>query len=415
MKEEVQRISRLVAEGKLSPEDAADLIDAFYASDRATENRAEEPPREEARQTPPPPPPGAGGPGPGYEPPKDPFKGLIDSIEKLTKEGLESINWQEVSKQAKHSAKKGIETLKSGIDDISKGKVNLGWLTATQTREIELPLAIPAGKTLRIENPCGDVKVVGGFDVGSVRAEAKFRASTLEESKLRADEFMLIIEEADHAVLIRQPDVTGLSIDFEIQVPGTVPIELRLSSGDVKVIDTGASCRIHSKSGDVELRGLNGLIEVHSDSGDVKLEDSESPQVTIDNKSGDLEIKKVHGNLNARTASGNISVEGGSGKVVAIESVSGDSKFDSMEPITGTVSVRTVSGNIDIKIVDGSDCRVSLSTMRGDLRSEVTLQDEARAEQRVTGRLGAGTGSLELSAITGDVSLAIHDSVGSTL
>ena len=36
MKDEVQRISRLVAEGKLSPEDAADLIDAFYASDQAS-------------------------------------------------------------------------------------------------------------------------------------------------------------------------------------------------------------------------------------------------------------------------------------------------------------------------------------------------------------------------------------------
>ena len=31
MKEEIKRINKLVAEGKLSPEDAADLIDAFYA------------------------------------------------------------------------------------------------------------------------------------------------------------------------------------------------------------------------------------------------------------------------------------------------------------------------------------------------------------------------------------------------
>jgi len=80
MKEEVQRISKLVAEGKLSPEDAADLIDAFYENEHTSAER------DESRETPPPPPgsaEGAGGHGKG-----DPLKGFMDTVERMTREGI---------------------------------------------------------------------------------------------------------------------------------------------------------------------------------------------------------------------------------------------------------------------------------------------------------------------------------------
>ena len=79
MKEEVTRINRLVAEGRLSPEDAADLIDAFYASEKTVSESAEA-----KSETPPPPPNGTAS-------VRDSFKGLFESLEKMTKEGVESI------------------------------------------------------------------------------------------------------------------------------------------------------------------------------------------------------------------------------------------------------------------------------------------------------------------------------------
>jgi hypothetical protein len=399
MREEVQRISRLVAEGKLTPEDAADLIDAFYAS----ENNATA--TEGPRQTPPPPPGSSAGPS------KDPVKGFVDNVERMTREAFESINWTEVSRHARVSSKKGLETLKSSLDDLSKGKVNLGWLTATESREVNMGLTVGAGKSLRIENPIGDVHVVGGFDQGSIKASAKFRGATLEESRAKAAEYTLIVEESDHSVTIRQPDVTGLSVDLEIQISGAVPIDIRVSSGDIEVVNTGSSCRANSRSGDLNLRGLNGLIEIGSESGDITIEDSVSPQVTVENKSGDLSLTRIRGNVNARTASGDVRVSGGSGKVVSIESVSGSTEVDTVEPVAGTLNVRTVSGNVTVKVPDGSDCRVNLSTMRGSVHSDLTLSDEMKADHRVTGRLGEGTGTLDISAITGDVKLQMRDSV----
>jgi hypothetical protein len=406
--DEVKRISKLVAEGKLSPEDAAELIDAFYASERAENEEeaahaasaasAHEEPNGNHKAT-----------GATTGTGRDPFRSIIDSIEKLTKEGAEAVNWQEVSKQARTSAKKGLDVLRTGIEDLSKGKVNIGWLTQSESREISLPLTVPEGKTLRVENAVGSVKIVGGFEIGSATAQARLRGSSHEEAKAKADAYTPIIEESDHLVLIRQPDVSGLHVDLEIQMPGHRNVEVRAESGDVHVLDTKGAVRISGRSGDVKVRGANGVVEINGESGDVAIEDVTTPSLTLENKSGDLRIERVRGNINARTATGEVHVSASSGKTIAIESVSGSVNLDIDEPVAGNVNVRTVNGDANVSIPDGNDTRVSLSTLRGSLSCTVELEDAHKQEQRITGRLGGGTGSLDISAVTGDICLEIRD------
>ncbi len=403
MREEVQRISKLVAAGKLSPEDAAALIDAFYESER-TEG-------EEAQGTTAPPPPPQADPTEKKPGVKDPFRALIESIEKMTKEGIETVDWNEVSKQAKSSAKKGLEHLKTGIEEISKGKVNIGWLLTHEEKEVTLPLALPVGKVLRIENSCGDVKVVGGFDVGSVSAKARFRGATIEEARAKAEAYTLIIAESDHVVEILQPDVNGISVDVEVQLPGSATVEVKAESGDIQLINTKSGCRIEGRSGNISLRGLEGVIEVSTSSGNISVEESSGPSISIENKSGNIRAVRTKGNIKARTASGDISVTSSSGKVVSIETASGNVTVDLDEPVSGTLNVRTVNGNAHIGVPDGSDCRVSLSTLRGNVHSGLELEDEAKAESRITGRLSSGSGTLDVSAVTGNISLELRDTV----
>jgi len=391
VKEEVTRINRLVAEGRLSPEDAADLIDAFYASEKTVSEAAAEP-------TPP-----SGGPASV----KDSFKGLFESLERMTKEGMESINWQEVANHARDNAKKGIGAIKGGFEDISKGRVNIGWFTNAEVRELTLPLSMGSGRTLRIENAVGDIKVVGGFDVGSVTAHAKFKAATLEEAKAKARDYTLIMEESDHMVLIRQPDVSGLSVELNIQMPGTGTVEVRSESGNIEILDTKGAARVTSRAGDLKMRGLVGPVDVTAETGNIDLEDVGSPNVSIESKSGDVTLKRIRGNVNARAASGNMDLKECGGKIYTLETVSGDISLHLVEPVSGNVSVRTVSGNSSVKVPEESDCRVSLSTLRGTVGSNVSVRDEAKTAARLTGRLGEGTGTLDMSAVTGDIVLEL--------
>jgi len=399
LREEVKRISKLVADGKLSPEDAASLIDAFYETDRSEEEPAP------AATPPPPPPPGE----PKKPGPRDPFRSLIESIEKMTKEGMETVDWNEVSKQARHSAKKGLDQLKAGIEDLSKGKVNIGWLLTSEEREVTLPLTLPSGKTLKIENSSGEIKVVGGFEVGSVTAHARFRGATAEEAKTKAEAYTLVIEESDHLIEIRQPDINGLTVDIEVQLPGHGNVNIHSESGNISLIDTHGGCRVDGKSGNVTLRGLRGIVEVATSSGNISVEDTEGASLTIENRSGNIRASRTKGNLKARTASGDITVTNSSGKVISIETASGNVMVDLDEPVSGTLNVRTVDGNALASIPDGSDCRVSLSTLRGAVHSGIALEDQAGGDSRITGRLGNGTGALDISAVTGNITLELRD------
>lgn len=398
MREDVQRIIKLVQEGKLSPEDAADLIDAFQASDAQAKE-------EQNASTPPPPPPGAV---------KDPFSAFVETMEKFGKDASQSVKWDEVAQQVREGTKKGVEVLRSGLEEVAKGRINFANLFSLQeSKEVSLPLAVPVGKVLRVENLAGNVKIVGGFDVGTVTAHARFRGMNQEDARAKAAEYTLILEESDHQVLVRQPDVSGLSVEIEIQMAGTGPVEVRCDSGDVSVLDTKGGARINTRHGDVRLKGLDGLIEVNADSGDISVEDSATSSLTIEGKAGDIDLKRVKGTVNVRAASGDVSALDCGGKVFSVEAVSGDLSIDLSEPITGNIDLRTVSGDAQISVMDGSDCRVSVSTLRGTATCEIELSERAGTEQRITGRLGSGNGVLNVSAVSGDIHLKLRDSVSS--
>jgi DUF4097 and DUF4098 domain-containing protein YvlB len=389
MREEVQRIIKLVQEGKLSAEDAAELIDAFSGG--------QEPISEEATQ-----------PAPPKSDSKDPFRSIIEAIEKAGKEVTENVDFQQVAKQMRDGTQQSLEAIKKGFEQVAKGKFDLGWLGVVQTKDVELPLLLPTGKRLRIENPLGDVRVSGGYDKGTIHAHANFKGAAIEELKERANAYTLIVEESEHEIVIRQPDVVGLHVDVDVQLNSNGDVEIRCESGDIAVIGTGGGARISSKSGDVQLKGLAGLVEVSSASGDVSLEDCTASSVSIDGKSGDLNLNRVSANITARTASGDINLKNAKGKTLSVESVSGDVNADLEEPISGTVSIRTVNGDAKLAVPDGGDCRVTLSTLRGDVACSLVLEDESRAEQRVSGKLGNGTGTLDISAVTGDVRVEIR-------
>ncbi len=384
MKEEIRRISRLVAEGKLSAEDGAELIEAFVAADKAEAAQKAE----------------------GAAPPKapEPFKGMFENLEKSVK----GVDWKEIGDQVETGAKRGFDKIRGSFEDLTKGKVSFGLFGNEEKREVRLPLTVAAGKRLRVENPCGDVKIIGGAESGSVLAYARLRGGTPEEAKTRAQEYTVIVEESDSLVTIRQPDVSGLSVDLTIRLSEAANVEVRTEMGDVEVLDQPSGVRVTTRAGSVKVRGARGSVEVSADSGDLSVENVDSPSVALETKSGDLALVRVRGNVNARTASGDIEIKESSGKVVALESVSGDVRIDLTEPVTGSLNVRTVSGDVTVDVPDGGDCRVSLSSLRGDVASEIPMQDEAKSEGRRTGRLGEGTGTLDVSAVTGNVRLKLR-------
>ena len=113
MKEQILRILRMVEEGRVSPDDAYDLMDAFIDFDSTESTNG----ATHASATPPPPPGGA----------DEPFKKFVDSFEKLTKETIGGVDWNKVAGQVKTATKKGVEQLRESVDQISRGEFKMPW------------------------------------------------------------------------------------------------------------------------------------------------------------------------------------------------------------------------------------------------------------------------------------------------
>ena len=391
MREDIARIMRLVKEGKLSPDDAAELLDAMQSP--AYEEEAV----------------GAGGPPPPPPPPPNPpsFSGFFEAIEKVGKDVTKGINWNEVGEQLRKGVHQGAEAVKKAAQDLKDGKFGF---FESETRRVEQPLTVSAGKTLRVETNSGDIKVVcDPTSTGAVVATAQFRGDNREVLKKRAEDYNLVVEESDHFVLIRQPDQVGLSVDFAITLPESVPVEVRSTSGDTHISGAKGASKIKATSGDIVASGLEGSLEVETASGDIRIEESKLSLLSVENKSGDVKLRHVHAATTVRTASGDVKLEHCGGASLSVDGVSGDIRVNLDEPLSGAANLRTVNGLISMEVPGNSDFRLQASALRGEVVCTLPLEDEVREDRRVTGRMGAGTATVDISTVNGDIHVRLAE------
>jgi DUF4097 and DUF4098 domain-containing protein YvlB len=388
MKDQVVRILKMVQEGRLSPEDAFDLMDAFTNFDE--NERAAPPPAEEKKTG------------------EEPFRKFVDSIENMTKEAIGGVDWSKVAGQVRTATKKGMDTLRDSVDQISKGEFNFRWFGPSEEKVVELPINVRPGQTVRLERTNGDVTVTGGHAQGRLIVTAKLRGRDKADAHAKAEIWTPVVEESDGSITIRQSSDT-VEEDVELEVPEGVHIDVRAQNGDIEVRRTKGSLRIDAKSGDIDAQGLAGSIEIASFAGDVVLRDVDSSTIEIENKSGDVQVSSVKGSLVIRSASGDIRGKDVSANAISVESVSGDIDLDLAEALTGALNARTVSGDVLIDIASGTNCRVSLSSLSGSVSSRVDLGEEHSSEERITGAVGTGDGTLDASSVSGDVRLSWRD------
>ncbi|HEY3776379.1 MAG TPA: DUF4097 family beta strand repeat-containing protein [Solirubrobacteraceae bacterium] len=137
-------------------------------------------------------------------------------------------------------------------------------------------------------------------------------------------------------------------------------------------VPTGSAIMVKTASSDVALDGSFGEIEMQSASADLRVTGEVDGDVTVKSASGDVRLPDVHGQIDVRGVSGDLYADSVDGSVT-VTVVSGDVRIESLRE--GTVSVRSVSGDVALGIAPGSAVDLDASTASGDLVSEVPLSD----------------------------------------
>jgi len=178
------------------------------------------------------------------------------------------------------------------------------------------------------------------------------------------------------------------SATVTVTVPRTCPTQVGVVSATAVMSGISARASVKSVSGEITLDGVTGDVDAHT-------------------VSGALEAQGINGKLNFNTVSGDLTLAEGWLERLDANAVSGDVTADiDLDPLGG-MRVTTVSGEVTLRLPAEADARVQLHSMSGDVRSEFAelRSVSAPASHGVSGSLGAGSGHVSVTTMSGRVML----------
>jgi hypothetical protein len=180
-----------------------------------------------------------------------------------------------------------------------------------------------------------------------------------------------------------------------ITVPADCPIQLGVLSASAIVAGLHAGAAIKSMSGDITLDGVTG-------------------DVSAETMSGEVAACDIDGEIRFKSMSGGLTLAGGSVDSLEVRTMSGQITADVALNATGSVDVSTMSGEVTLRLPADSDAQVWLQSTSGAVRTEFdSLRTvKAPAAHTVSGNVGAGTGHVSVTTMSGAVTLLRGAPVG---
>lgn len=231
-------------------------------------------------------------------------------------------------------------------------------------KSIDQELDLAGSETLSVLAAAGDLEIRGGaVDVARVRGkvcvsdEDWLALSSIEVSGGRNAEIAVQLPDSENGWSWSGKNYAY--IDLEIEVPETIPLKVKDSSGDISIRNVGAVA-VNDSSGDIDIYDVRG-------------------DVTATDSSGDIELGNIGGNVTVESdSSGDIRGEDVDGTVLVLKDSSGGIRFEGVGK--DFIVERDSSGDITAKNV-GGDFRV-LRDSSGDIRSsnvtgEVDIPDKS--------------------------------------
>jgi hypothetical protein len=221
--------------------------------------------------------------------------------------------------------------------------------------------------------------------------------STLEVSHLEGDPLQVTFEDGVLTVAHENLSWEGLlkwlrpqrhAATVTVSVPRKTPAQVGVVNAAAVVSGIGSRTSVKSVSGGITLDGVTGEVDANT-------------------VSGALEAQGINGTLSFSTVSGDLTLAEGWLERLDANMVSGDVTADvDLDPLGG-LNVNTVSGEVVLRLPAEADAQVNLHSVSGDVRSEFAelRRSSAPASRSVSGSLGAGSGHVSVTTMSGRVML----------
>lgn len=173
--------------------------------------------------------------------------------------------------------------------------------------------------------------------------------------------------------------------DISVMVPRDVALKFGVVSASALISGLTEDAKISTVSGDVMIDNVYGDLELNS-------------------VSGEINVRNHYGNITSNTVSGDTTVSGEIMKFSS-NSVSGDVFLD-VAGIPDTVNVKSVSGDITLRLENGVPARYKVNSMSGRLQlDDSSIRGVIGQYTSTYGKLDAHWVEFSASTVSGNVSV----------
>jgi len=129
-------------------------------------------------------------------------------------------------------------------------------------------------------------------------------------------------------------------------------------------------------------------------------------RVEVKTVNGRVEIEGVAGAVRASTTNGAVEVKDAGGAIVA-SCVNGSVTAGyRSRPADADTRLSTTNGSVTLSLPEGTGGRLEARTVNGSVQNDLPLEStDTSSRRRLVGRLGKGSGSIELSTVNGSIHL----------
>jgi hypothetical protein len=324
-----------------------------------------------------------------------------------------------------------------------------------------LDLAFPAGGSLAVVDPRGDVTIDGTSDDGRIHVSEhkQVYARTDPDAESKSQQLGPVLTNEGLAFTLSVPSLDGARADLVILVPAAAAISVNANRGDIHVASIKAPVAVTANHGEVELSAITGPATAHINNGgasisahsmgggiaiqghaqDVTLSDivgtvtlggeffgtthleringtihfrtsrTDFQVARLDGEAeisprSDLTVNQALGPLVLTTSNRNISLDRISG-TVAVTDRNGTIDLTAAPPL-GTIDLEDRNGSVKLILPEHAGFSVQANTTNGEIYTDFPLPTSgSESHKNISGTAGAGGPMVHITTTNGDLSI----------
>jgi DUF4097 and DUF4098 domain-containing protein YvlB len=319
----------------------------------------------------------------------------------------------------------------------------------------------PAGATLSVNNPRGDVTVSGTSDDNQIHVTVNKQVYTRSDSDAdkKAQQLSPTLNTNDNTLNLTLPSIEGGHSDLVITVPATAGAKITANRGNVHVNAIKASVNVTANHGDIVLSAITGTVDAHINNGDASFSaHSITGPVSVEGRGHDLTFSEITGAISmngefygtthvehirgpirfhtSRTdlqlarldgeveisPSADLSADRAVGPLtlttrnrnITLERIAGDISVTNRNgsvdvtsaPPLGNIAVENRNGTVNVTVPEQAGFTVQAETTNGDLENDFSLSTEGNGNRKnFSGTIGKGGPTIRITTTQADVSL----------